>query len=687
MTKANIAPGINRTSTKAEATGGWWDCNNVRFQYGKPESIKGWRSYSQTTPISLNGMGRKQHIWRDLSGRLYYMVGTEQKLYIIYKDIAYDITPIETVVPFGSVTSFATTTGTNTLTITTAANHDRSVGDWITTEGIVTTSTNLGNVPDSTYNNSDGEGWRVIAVPSATSFTIQLSVSVLTDSEAITAGNVYYQLKSSKYNITNGGVGGGWGSGSWGSGPWGGAASTSYNVANAFRLWSVENRGEDLIVSPTFGGIYIWSITDCVSSTTGIPNATITRRAVTLKAYALAHGGVVSVDVPENNTYVISSTGDGRLISFGCNQFKPNRPAPPDPLSGPGDFTKALIRWSDNDLNDKDIFDWGPRSTNTAGGQVLEKGSSIEAVIETSREKLIWTDTTLYSMTNIGGPNVYAFNAIGDNISIASPRAAVSVGNAVYFMGDNAFYIYQGSVELLPSTIDNYIWDNINKLQLGKVYAVADESFGEIVWHYCSADSNEIDRYVVYNRAESTWYFGSYDTTSIPINMPSPAITYTNTKNRTSWLHSGILDKPTATYIKSFDPTVIPTSVVSSVFVHEEDYDGDGVAMESFVESGDLVIGDLEDTLFIDSLVPDFLYYGTPPVVAGYGVQLSITSRRYPHTTEVQESIVEALSTTGKLDTRARGKLFDIRISAVSSSFQWKLGNLFFNGIQDGKRP
>lgn len=679
MIKTNIAPGINRLSTKAEATGGYWDCNNIRFQYGKPESIMGWRQYDPSNELELNGIARKQHTWRDLNGRLYYMVGTEQKLYVVYKNIPYDITPIETVIPFTAVTF--ETVAPSTLIVECGANHDRSVGDWVSTRDIVVTSGAVGGVASAGWSNENGEGWRITTVPTATSFTVEVPFTVTTDGPlALTAGTIELQLRSSRYNIYNNGIGTGWGSGSWGSGPWGGAASTGYNISNAFRLWSVTNRGEDLIVSPTFGEIYIWSIEDSCDSTTGVPDPVIERRAVTLQAYALAHGGVVSVDVPVNNTYVLQSISDGRLVSFGCNQFTNN-------TTTTGDFTNMLIRWSDNDLNDKDIFDWGPRSTNTAGGQVLEKGTSFEAVIETSKEKLIWTDTALYSMTNIGPPSIYGFDLIGENISIASPMAAVSVGNDVYFMGDNAFYIYRGTVELLPSTVDNYVWDDINLDQIGKVYAVADESFSEITWHYCSYNSNEIDRYVVYNRSEQTWYYGRFDSTSIPRNIDPPEQVFDNTKNRTSWLNSGIIDKPLATYIKTFDTTVTPFDIKSSIFIHEEEFDGDGMPIYSYVESGDFVVGDLESAIFVNEIVPDVLFNGNSPDMAGEGITISMTSRRYPQSQVVNESSVEVIDSSGKLNVRSRGKVFNLKIEANTGSYQWKLGNIYLNGIADGKRP
>lgn len=673
FTKAKLTPGINRLSTRTEALGGYWDCNNIRFQYGKPESLFGWETLSSS--IELNGFGRAMHMWTTIGGFTYLAVGTEQKFYVIFNNVAYDITPIEST---GTPTDF-TTVAPNLLTIDVSGSHDRAVGDWITTSDIAFTGVTLDGKAASQFINEDGEGWRVVAVNSPTSFTVELPFTVGADTDTLTAGTIHYQLSVSPYNISALGSGTGWGSGAWGSGPWGGGFAGVYSVRGSFRLWSIMNRGEDLVFSPTSGEIYIFSIADNVDPNTGVPDPDVNRRAVTLQSYALSHGGVVSVDVPQNNYRVITSINDGRLISFGCNQFSTD-------TTQAGDYSPMLVRWSDNDLNDKDIFDWGPRSTNTSGGQVLEKGSSIEAILQTTREKLVWTDVALYSMTNVSGSEIYAFSLIGENISIASPNAAVSVGDTVFFMGDSAFYMYRGTVELLPSTVDDYVFDDFNYGQSAKVHVTVNEKYSEVTWHYCSSDSMDINRYVTFNRSENAWYIGSYDSTRIDVaNLTTSQLA---TKNRTSWLSPGILQSPIATYVKEFDQSISPVNVVSGIFRHEIDgYQADGQSMDAFVETGDFYIADLDQVIFVNKVIADFKYEGASYDVPGQGITLTFQSKRYPNTNDVAESIVEARPSAGMLNIRLRGKLFNVRISSSTQSYQWRLGDIYLDGRTDGKRP
>ena len=42
-TKIGFAPGINKQITATGAESQWIDCDNVRFRYGTPEKIGGWK--------------------------------------------------------------------------------------------------------------------------------------------------------------------------------------------------------------------------------------------------------------------------------------------------------------------------------------------------------------------------------------------------------------------------------------------------------------------------------------------------------------------------------------------------------------------------------------------------------------------------------------------------------------------
>ncbi len=47
LQKIGFQPGINKQITPTGAEGQWTDCDNVRFRYGTPEKIGGWKQRSR----------------------------------------------------------------------------------------------------------------------------------------------------------------------------------------------------------------------------------------------------------------------------------------------------------------------------------------------------------------------------------------------------------------------------------------------------------------------------------------------------------------------------------------------------------------------------------------------------------------------------------------------------------------
>jgi hypothetical protein len=66
LKKIPLPPGFDKNDTASQAEGRWIDGDNVRFQYGSPEKIGGWR---QISPNILVGAGRDIHSFFDLTGR------------------------------------------------------------------------------------------------------------------------------------------------------------------------------------------------------------------------------------------------------------------------------------------------------------------------------------------------------------------------------------------------------------------------------------------------------------------------------------------------------------------------------------------------------------------------------------------------------------------------------------------
>ena len=69
-------------------------------------------------------------------------------------------------------------------------------------------------------------------------------------------------------------------------------------------------------------------------------------------------------------------------------------------------------------------------------------------------------------------------------------------------------YVYDGGVRSLPSTVGDFVFNNLNEAQRSKVYGVLNSKFSEVVWFYPSNNSGENDSYVTYNYKEKFWTVG-----------------------------------------------------------------------------------------------------------------------------------------------------------------------------------
>ena len=223
-----------------------------------------------------------------------------------------------------------------------------------------------------------------------------------------------------------------------------------------------------------------------------------------------------SSDVPIQQNYLLVSDINRFVFAFGCNDY------------GTATVDPMLIRWCDQE----DPFNWTPASTNQAGFLRLSRGSQIITANQSRQEVLVWTDAALYSLQYVGAPIVWGAQLVGDNISLVGQNAVAYANGVSYWMGKDKFYKYDGRTQALRCDLRRYVFEDINTQQYSQVCAGTNEGFHEIWWFYCSANSTDVDKYVVYNYMEDVWYYGEMA--------------------RTAWLDSGLREYPlAATYLNT----------------------------------------------------------------------------------------------------------------------------------------
>jgi hypothetical protein len=108
-----------------------------------------------------------------------------------------------------------------------------------------------------------------------------------------------------------------------------------------------------------------------------------------------------------------------------------------------------------------------------------------------------------------GPPFVYGFERIATGCGIISAQAVAAVESVAYWWSPSGFFMYDGFVRPIKCDVLDYVVGNLSQTQRSKIYAVANNQFGEIWWFYPSAANTEVDSYVAYNYRENHWTIGS----------------------------------------------------------------------------------------------------------------------------------------------------------------------------------
>ena len=725
LQKIGFQPGINKQITPTGAEGQWIDCDNVRFRYGTPEKIGGWKQLGES---NLTGAGRGLHHFVNSLGRKYAIIGTNRILYAYSGGVFYDIHPIKTTTTLTS--AFTTTNGSSAVTITFGSAHNISAGDIILLDNFSTiTGSNFGS------SDFDDKKFMVTTVPSSTTLTVTMP-SNESGSGATTSGGVrvqhYYPVGPAVQA-----KGFGWSLGSWGGEDVGSATTTLSAGINSSQTTGIILVNDALF--PTAGTNFVQIGSEEISYTgisaskelTGVTRevrgttadshsggATVTNTSDYVawgeaasgdlviepgmwsldnfgdKAICLIHDSAVfewnsaATDATNTRATIISgaptasrhmlvSTPDRHLVFFGTETT----------IGDSSTQDEMFIRFSDQE----DINTYTPTATNTAGTQRLSDGSRIVGAVRGRDAMYIWSDTSLFTMRFIGAPFTFGFAQVGTNCGLIGQNAAIEVDGAAYWISENGFFKYAGNLESLLCLVEDFVYNDLNTTAGQLINVGLNNLFGEITWFYCTESSTVINRCVTYNYFDST---------------PQRPVWTTGTLARGTWQDSAVFGLPHATDYDadsndSYD-VVGNTDGCTIYYEHEKGTDqvaeGTTTAITANIQSGDFDItqqrsqlgqstglatfrGDGEHIMKIRRFVPDFLSQTG-------NTQVTLQLRNYSNDSQASSALgpFTISSSTSKVDTRARARAVSLKIANTTTSQSWKLGTFRLDIQPDGRR-
>ena len=588
-------PGIDKSNTSYTVEGAYYDCDKIRFRDGFPEVIGGW---VQQEPASFDGVCRAMKAWRSNAGNIYTAYATSRRLYVSFGGSYHDITPLNN--SSSSMTNALSMTDTSAVLTVDDVAHGASVGDIVILSGF---TAGAGLTADQI-----NQEWIVATVPSPDQFTVVTATAATSTQSSFggSAGVAEYLISPGSVSST---FGTGWGAGAYNESTYG-TERTVEVLAQRLRTWSLDTWGEELVGTWWRGKPFKWN-----PATDG------------LSVRAQLISGAPAADL------LVVTSPDRHMVVCSCEEIGDE---------GTGDYNSLLVRWCDQE----DYSTWTPAITNTAGSQLMADGTRITTIQRAQRQNLIWTNTALVSMTFTGVPYTFGFQQLGTESFVVSNRAAIEANNKTFWMAENSFYVYDGLIRSMNTPLDTHVFKDINLDQKEKCFAAKNSVFNEILWFYPSAQSDEVDRYVLYNYEENLWTHGTFD--------------------RTAWLDFGIERNPLAV-----DSTGL-------VFAHELGTTADGAAIDAHLESAFVDISEGDYVMYISQLRPDAELTGS--------MSLTIKTKRYPNSDPVTLPAKSITSDTLFVPLRARARLVAFRWASDTTGAWWRLGKPQLDTKPNGKR-
>lgn len=383
----------------------------------------------------------------------------------------------------------------------------------------------------------------------------------------------------------------------YGGGPYGlynyGTARPDTGTATPATTWSLDNWGEYLLACSTSDGkILEWQL-NTANKAAAVLNAPTGNKAVMVTA--------------ERFVFALGADNNARKVA-----------------------------WSDQEDNTT----WAASVTNQAGDIELETTGSIVAGKRLRGVNLIFTDVDVHTAQYQGAPFVYGFERIATGCGLISAQAVAAVESVAYWWSPSGFFMYDGFVRPLKCDLLDYVASNLSQAQRSKVYAVANNQFGEVWWFYPSSASTEVDSYISYNYREGHWMMGSL--------------------GRTAGTDRGVF-----TY---------PTMVSSDGYVYEHEvgtvYDGS----IPFARSGPIELGDGDRVMVARQLIADEKTQGS--------VGIEFYTKFAPNGSEGSKTYtIDSIYTP----VRFTGRQIEMKLTGDSLT-DWRVGVMRLDVVPGGER-
>ena len=614
LVSLQIPAGVYRNGTKLQSKGRWYDCNHIRFKDGRVQPVGGW---TQTTLSGIPDSARSMFAWEDNSSKKLLAIGSATKL-LVYtgnSGLAYDATPTGFIVGNATATAgigYGSGAYNGTVVEKTITASDITITNSTTISSTTTDFTQYFSAPDIIQTSGFDTASNNRSYPNGIRVT-----NVTTNSLTVSGITLTAETPSGDVTLSK-------------SRGFGETITAGTSLVLGANSWSFDNFGEQLIaLSKSDGKIYKF-LPSYLESTT--------------KAQVLTNA-------PLQNSAIIVSK-ERILVALGAGG------------------NPKLVQWCDQES----LTNWSPSATNQAGSFEVDTVGTLQVAKKVGDRIVMWTDVDCHALDYIGPPYVFGRRKLGDACGTISPQTVVTARGLSAWMGQGSFWTYDGVVRPLPCEVSSYVFDDLNTIQSSKFFGFANQKFNEIWWFYCSRNSTEIDRYVIWNFVEGWWSIGE--------------------NPRTAMIDSGVYDYPMGigTDYKLYEHEIAPVSGIRPQYVSPPDnneqmclrdrvlYKGTVEENEQgfvYAETGPYEIGQGERRVQGNQLITD--------TDAGQnGLRFKFGQQATPEETETFSESYD-IQSDGYTDIRINGREVSFKIESPFDQ-DWDLGNVKMDVKLSGKR-
>lgn len=156
-----------------------------------------------------------------------------------------------------------------------------------------------------------------------------------------------------------------------------------------------------------------------------------------------------------------------------------------------------------------DYTDWTPsQATQSANGRFIDSPGEIRAARKLGNDIVVYKEKSMYLGRYVGPPVIWAWQQIQGEIGAVSQETVVSIDTAHLFIGNDDFWIFDGSRPTpIGAPVRQWFFDRVSSQFKHRTIGYYDRFNALVYWYFASKNSVDggLDECLLYNVKTQKW--------------------------------------------------------------------------------------------------------------------------------------------------------------------------------------